>query len=512
MAALILFIAAAIASWAAWIVWKHRQAIGGKVLFWMMAAIQVWTIAAAAEAATSDLSTKIIWSKIEYAGSVSAGPLLLIFALIYTHRNHLLTLRNLILLSTGPVFIFLLASTNEFHHLIWRDFIRQEYLGEVLYVYVHGPMFWIHVVFAFASVGAAIILLLQEYLRSTPVYRKQYSAFILAALVPLMGGLLYVLNWNPVPGLDITALSFAATGVFIAYGVQAYGLLDLVPIARHTVVEILEDGMIVIDLRNRIVDVNQAVLNMFNFTKPPLGEDVFMTFQNHPMLAATLLQKPSTPMEISLPGKPERHIDVRLTEILDGKGQTEGHIVILRDISDRKQIEAALEEKSRQMERMTITDDLTGLFNRRYIDQTIEREFRRAERQNINLAVALFDIDDFKQVNDGFGHPCGDEALRSVAKAINANIRSTDIAARMGGDEFLIIFPQTSRDDAWHIMERLRQYLSEVEYVCGHLSLSISGGVIDWAKGDSAVETIRRVDHLLYEAKRQGKNRFVKQL
>jgi diguanylate cyclase (GGDEF)-like protein/PAS domain S-box-containing protein len=475
----------------------------------MMTAIQVWTITAAAEAAVSDLSTKIIWSKIEYLGGVSAAPLLLVFTLIYTHRERLLTRRNLILLSTVPALTFLLVLTNELHHLIWTDFIKGRYLDDVLYVYVHGSMYWVHAFYAYACVTASVFLHLQEYMRATHAYRRQYGAFLLATISPILGNLLEVFKLNPVPGLDITALSFAATGIFIAYGTQVYGLLDLVPIARHTLVEILEDGMVVIDLRNRIVDVNQAVLTMFNFTNAPIGQDVFMTFHQYPLLAATLLQKPPAPMEVTLPGKKNRYLDVRLTEVLGEQGQTQGHVAILRDITDRKQIEAALEEKHQQMQHMAITDDLTGLYNRRYMDRAIEREFRRSERYDVELAVALFDIDDFKRVNDGFGHPCGDEALRTVAKAILVNIHSTDIAARMGGDEFLILFPHTAAAEAWIIMERLRKYLSEIDYVCGHLAISISGGVMDWKKGINSVETIRRVDRLLYEAKRLGKNRII---
>jgi diguanylate cyclase (GGDEF)-like protein len=511
MVTLLFLGAAAVIAWATLIVWQRRDAPGGRVLFWMMIAIQVWSFTAAAEAATTDLSVKIFWSKVEYLGGVSAAPLLLVFTLIYTHRNRLLTLRNLILLSTMPILVLLLVWTNEFHNLIWVDFQRHIYPHDVLYVYVYGPLFWLHPIYAYICVGAAATLLFQEYRRATLTYRRQYGSFLLAALAPLVGSLLYLVGWNPMPGLDLAALSFAATGVFIAYGTQAYGLMELVPIARHTLVEVLEDGVIVIDLRNRIVDVNRAVLNMFNFKDAPIGQDAFMTFHQYPLLAATLLQKPPVPMEVILPGNPPHHLDVRLTEVFGDRGQTEGHIAVLRDITDRKMIEAALEEKRQQMEQMAITDDLTGLFNRRYLDKVIEREFRRSERYNVELAVALFDIDDFKQINDGFGHPCGDEALRTVAKAILSNTRSTDITARVGGDEFMIIFPHTTAEEAWLILDRLRKYLSEIDYVCGHLSLSISGGVMEWKKNASPVETIRRVDHLLYEAKRLGKNRIIKQ-
>lgn len=510
MVAFILILAAGLAAWATWIVWKRRLALGGFILFWVMVSIQVWTIAAAAEAAMQTLELKIFWSKIQYLGIVSVGPLMLVFTLLYTHRHRLVTSRNALALSVVPVLTLMLVWTNEYHHLFWVDFKPHSYFGNLLYDYEHGPVFWAHLAYAYSCILLSAALLILEYQHSTNTYRRQYGSFILATLFPLLGNMVDIFNLNPLPGLDISALSFAATSLFIAYGSQAFKLLDIVPIARHTLVEHLEDGVVVIDMRNRIVDVNRAVLNMFNFERPPLGEDIFMTFHQHPLLAATLLQKPSAPMEVTLAGKTERHLDVRLTEVFGEYGQTEGHIAVIRDITDRKKVEAALEEKRQQMEHMAITDDLTGLYNRRYVDQLIEREFRRSERYGVGLSIALFDIDNFKVINDGFGHPCGDEALRTVGKAITTNVRTTDIASRVGGDEFMIIFPHTTANDAWLIMERLRKYLSEVEYVCGHLSLSISGGVVEWKRGVSPVEIVRSVDRLLYEAKRLGKNRVIK--
>jgi diguanylate cyclase (GGDEF)-like protein len=512
MAAFYFLIAAAVVVWATLVVWKRRDALGGRVLFWIMVAIQVWTLTAAAEAFVSTLSAKIIWSKVQYLGGVSAGPLLLVFTLLYTHRKYLLTRRNLILFSITPILVLLLVWTNEFHGLFWVGFEPHFYSNSVLYVYQYGPLFWVHAIYAYACTGTSAFLLGQEYLRASPTYRRQYGAFLLSTLGPILGSLLYLLGWNPMPGLDLSALSFAITGLFIAYGTHVYGLMELIPIARHTLVDVLEDGVVVIDLRNRIVDMNRAVLNMFSFKNAPIGQDVFMTFHQYPLLAATLLQKPPAPMEVILPGNPDHHLDVRLTEVLGDRGQTEGHIAVLRDITDRKKIEAALDEKRQQMELMAITDDLTGLYNRRYLDKVIEREFRRSERYSVNVALAIFDIDDFKKINDNFGHPCGDEALRTVAKAILNNIRPTDITARMGGDEFIIIFPHTTAEEAWHIMEQLRKYLGGIDYVCGHMSLTISGGVMEWKKGVNSVEAIRRVDHLLYEAKRLGKNRIIKQV
>ncbi|HVN15236.1 MAG TPA: histidine kinase N-terminal 7TM domain-containing protein [Anaerolineales bacterium] len=508
--ALVLFLTAGAVASAVWITSQRRSALGGKVLLGLMISILIWAVCAAIEAAYVDLPHKITSSKFEYIGAATAAPLLLIFTLVFTHRIRLLTTPNLIAFWTIPVATIFLAFTNEYHHLIWTNFESSPEIGSNLIIYEHGIAFWIYLAYAYLCVGAATVLLIIEYRRAKSNYRKQVGAILISTLFPWLGNLLYNFGPNPIPGLDLAVVGFACTGLTLTWAFLSTGLLDLIPIAHSTLIEHLQDGVIVIDSNNRIVEANTAAAYLLNQSTLPIGADVFKTFQAWPTLASTLVQKIGQPTEIPLPGSPQRYLDVRVTPVFDPNQHVAGHLAVLREITDRKRIETALRQKSLELEQRVMTDELTGLYNRRNLDKFLEQEFRRAERYRIPAAFALFDVDDFKKINDTYGHLCGDVVLRSVAEALRHEIRITDVAARIGGDEFFVIFPHTSEDQAWGVMERLRQHLSIFKQKCGDFYISISVGVTGWIPGDSPEEVVRRVDRLLYQAKEQGKNRVIR--
>jgi diguanylate cyclase (GGDEF)-like protein len=159
-----------------------------------------------------------------------------------------------------------------------------------------------------------------------------------------------------------------------------------------------------------------------------------------------------------------------------------------------------------QLERMSVTDRLTGLYNRLYIDETLAREIRRAERYRAPFSIILLDIDYFKQVNDTHGHPVGDQVLITLAALLGKTTRETDVVGRWGGEEFLIVCPQTEHDGAMILAENLRAEVERNVFpVIGKLSISL--GVGDYQEGDNANDLIVRADTALYRAKANGRNR-----
>jgi diguanylate cyclase (GGDEF)-like protein/PAS domain S-box-containing protein len=202
--------------------------------------------------------------------------------------------------------------------------------------------------------------------------------------------------------------------------------------------------------------------------------------------------------------------EVNLNPMYNSAGHFSGFVGVSRDISQTKIISADLNRKSSELERLSITDALTGLFNRRHTDEKIAEEFQRCLRYGTPLSLGSFDLDHFKQVNDRFGHACGDEVIRAVANEIRTNIRAVDIASRVGGEEFLILFPNTRINEAFEVMERLRRRLSESIMPCTGEAVTISGGVTAWFPGDTAGEALRRADRLLYQAKDSGRNLIIK--
>jgi two-component system, cell cycle response regulator len=166
----------------------------------------------------------------------------------------------------------------------------------------------------------------------------------------------------------------------------------------------------------------------------------------------------------------------------------------------------------RELERLVVSDPLTGLYNRRYLIERLAQEMNRIDRYGGTLVFAMIDLDEFKPVNDRYGHVFGDRLLRAVASEISRSLRTPDVAARYGGDEFGVILPHTQPEGALRVCERIRKAVEQLAVNAGDAPVSVTStlGVADYpAEGIStAEELIHAADEALYGAKRAGKNRY----
>ena len=157
---------------------------------------------------------------------------------------------------------------------------------------------------------------------------------------------------------------------------------------------------------------------------------------------------------------------------------------------------------------MSITDTLTRLFNRRHFENEFEREFKRSKRYNTDLSIAIIDIDFFKNINDTYGHSCGDYVLKEVAFLITQNFRQTDILFRYGGEEFVVILTETSHETACVPLERLRKRIENNKFLFNNqeIKVTISIGVTSKTDFEKAQDMFDLADKALYEAKNSGRN------
>ncbi|OHX14398.1 hypothetical protein BI347_13460 [Chromobacterium sphagni] len=181
-------------------------------------------------------------------------------------------------------------------------------------------------------------------------------------------------------------------------------------------------------------------------------------------------------------------------------------LIALYDISGRKLLEQQLHQSNLQLAEMAVTDPLTRLYNRRHADMVLRDEISRCERYGQTMAIAVFDIDHFKKFNDQYGHQAGDDVLVAVANALRDTTRNTDINARIGGEEFMVIFPYTRLRDAHKVMSRMQMALTHTTFPFVEQRITFSGGVTDWRPGDTPALMASRADKLLYEAKLAGRN------
>ncbi|QEL56834.1 GGDEF domain-containing response regulator [Chromobacterium paludis] len=165
-----------------------------------------------------------------------------------------------------------------------------------------------------------------------------------------------------------------------------------------------------------------------------------------------------------------------------------------------------LQEKNIELARLSVTDKLTGLANRLFLDQSLETYFAESRRHGSVFSLILLDVDHFKGVNDTWGHPAGDRVLKGVAQVLGDRVRQSDVAGRWGGEEFLVICPHTERDGALRVAESLR------EAIAGHAfadagPITASFGVASYQAGDTISRLETRADQALYRAKQAGRNR-----
>jgi diguanylate cyclase (GGDEF)-like protein len=175
---------------------------------------------------------------------------------------------------------------------------------------------------------------------------------------------------------------------------------------------------------------------------------------------------------------------------------------LLLEVAQRRKLEIELKE-------LTNTDELTGVLNRRGIFDVLQREVHRVVRHQHPLALLIIDLDDFKSVNDRYGHTGGDKALAAVVETCKGNLRVTDMIGRLGGDEFIVILPETAFENAIQVCEKIRASIENSAVISGgdRFSLTVSIGAAPWADGDdTGALTIAEADNALYRAKGAGRN------
>ena len=171
-----------------------------------------------------------------------------------------------------------------------------------------------------------------------------------------------------------------------------------------------------------------------------------------------------------------------------------------RDFSQKIEEMRILQVRAEELERLARVDPLTGLSNRRVAEERLASEAARSERYGHPLTVISFDLDKFKQINDTYGHPAGDQVLKEFSRRLNSAVRKSDTAARMGGDEFLILLPECDSSRVQMLLDRLRPM--ETEYSGTKIPIRFSAGWVAYEKGETMAQFLERADRVLYAEKR----------
>lgn len=204
--------------------------------------------------------------------------------------------------------------------------------------------------------------------------------------------------------------------------------------------------------------------------------------------------------------------NITITPLLDSSGNVEKLCFLIYDVTDQALNKMRVEGLASKLETISRIDGLTGLYNRRYWQERFEREFKLSVRNKSHVSLIMLDIDNFKAVNDRYGHLTGDEVIRNISKLNCSAIRETDIAGRYGGEEFVVLLPDTSCNNAVVVAERIREMVmnAQVKYENHDLKYTCSLGVAPKLSSYSKPQMwIEAADKALYVAKQSGRNKVV---
>ena len=484
---------------------KHRHDATARAFIALMTAISIYSLGYALEVSYTDLA-KIKWAlRIEYLGVSFLPALWINLTLQYTGARKILTPSFYVLIFIIPLITLVMHYTNDLHHLYYKQLSLNEH-GPLALVSITGGIWYrVNVGYQYLCLFVSLVVFLVWIRSSSCVYRDQAILMLLAAMIPWLGSLVYLLGLSPY-GIDMIPFTFSASGLFFALGIFRHQIFNLTPIARSIVFEQMVDPVIVADNKGRIIDFNPAAARLFKgLGQQSMGVPVSLVFPDNQILTDQMLKLAACEIAVTVQDKNHLLQYLSAATLIPGKKQPSGIIIRLHDVTRHM-------ERMDKLHELATVDPLTGIFNRRYFMKKSEDELNRSIRYQKPCSLIMVDLDHFKQINDTYGHDIGDQVLVSTALILKDGIRDSDILARYGGEEFVIFLPETNKTDAFFLADRLRTQLKDasVSQQQQHLRITASFGIFGFGHGDAHdISTmLKQSDRALYTAKKNGRNRI----
>lgn len=336
-----------------------------------MFSIALWSFCSLMEFISPQISSKIIWAKLSYVGITTIAPFLFLFILSYINGEKKINPYYASFLIIIPLIVTFLALINEWDGLIWKSIALVPFSGFYIAIYEHGPALWINIIYSYSLLFLGILLLTYTFINSPKIYRLQTSIVLMAIAFPFIFNIIYLsdLSNNPV---DLTPIAFSITGALAAFGIFKFQLLDILPVAYNKLFKTMENGFLIVDMNDQLLEINVAAQKMFNIDSNRIGKNFshifgkwneFETFYNNKYLDKS---------EILL-NNPHRWVEVNKTPLYGTKNDLYGRLIIITDINQRKNSENALKEKERALE--TLISNLPGVAYRCRNDHNWTMEF-----------------------------------------------------------------------------------------------------------------------------------------
>ncbi|MFB0920919.1 MAG: histidine kinase N-terminal 7TM domain-containing protein [Oscillospiraceae bacterium] len=465
----------------------------------------VWVISQAMEIAAVDLSTKLIWANIMYIPSTLTPVAYFFLAVQFVDLENLQKKRWLpVCLLLMPLAMNILLWTNDYHGLVRLNVFLDTSGPFSVVGKTYGPFFWIYTVYNYLLTIVTLLILIRGLCASKGRQRRaQILSLFLGLLLPACSVCVYISKIFPFK-VDPTPIVIGLSGLIISWGIFRYRLFDIVKIAYSTVIREMCAGLIILDSEGIVLEINPAAASMLRLpSRPPKGISVTKLLEAYPQLISLFEAKINITEEIILSDDGgTNYYEVSLKRLEKSADAPLGWIMQIYNITKRK-----LEEE--KIRHVASHDALTGLLNRAHFQLVFTEELAHAKMTASTFAVAYLDLDDFKLINDTYGHEAGDEYLKEVAGRLTGILRTSDIIARYGGDEYVILFPSVGENEKLEfISAKIFKSFEESFVLNGKaLQLKASIGFSVYPRDGSSLDTlISKADKAMYAVKSTHKN------
>lgn len=489
--------------------WSVRREPAAGPLLILMVTSGTWALLHLSVVATVPLDLKLILLQLEYVPAALVPVAWAWFALsLARRRSDLVGVPMLLLIVATVVTVWLAVDPARRMALLGGEADLRD-RGSVAELAVsRGTWHWIHLAVREGVVLAATGILALHVAR-IGVSGLRVMTLVTAAAFAVVPTVVHLALMSGNVWTDVSSLGFVAASSVLGRGLLKGRLEGLGPVARSVVMEELRDPVVVLDGKGRIVDVNRAAEEILQFQ--PYGDvplSLGTLWASARERHAEEFTRVFLPVPADGPGA-ERPFEVTVTP-LEGRTGDGRVVLVLRDVTARDEMEQELRLAHKELERLVNIDSLTGLANRRAFMEVLDGEIERADRYERPLSVVLLDLDHFKKVNDSYGHAAGDDVLRAAAEVLRSVCRDVDLAARLGGEELALILPETDREGARIVAERVRARIESTNHEAPEGSTFQVTASIGVAWMVSGVETgealLQRADKALYRAKSRGRN------
>lgn len=478
-----------------------KSSPGGRYYIILCLLASLFSFAYIFELVSTSIEGIMFWIKIEYIPLVLIPVFTLLMCIDYVG----LQLKWPILYSLFliPAITLLLQETNDFHHLYYTSIKLRSDSPFPMVDLEYGFWFDVHLAFLYGCMIAGItVLLLRNAHR--PQFRIQILVMVIGLIVPLIGSFLYLMELSPY-GIDLGPVFTSISFIFHGIALLRYQMFDVIPIARDIVFTNMEDGIVVLNDKERVVDYNQAMLEIVPaLHRKAIGMEISEVFSYYPELIPIIKGGREQDQQFLQNGV-TRYYHIHFAPIRNKQQERIGTILSFTNMTERVVMEEKLKE-------LADTDSLTGLLNKRALIRESEIYLNKLSQSGGSVSMIMFDVDYFKQVNDKIGHEAGDIVLTHVAEAVRANIQPVHIAGRYGGDEFILCLPETNLAEAYQVADSIRAHIAEKFMLVNgkEVWVTSSFGVahVYMKQGESfpLITLMRQADEALYMAKEKGRN------